>query len=101
MPMSVNPTFRGHSMLLSEMAETLGVDLAGAVRRGDIAPLDLVNRVYRCQSCSSPDICSKFIAAHKQTGARLAPCYCRNKEALEQMARVEATPSTRARSDKR
>lgn len=85
--MIVNRTFKAHSALLTRMADTLGVDLVAALSHGTVEPREMTGHVYRCLSCSSPDTCRTFINAHTDTGAKSAPCYCRNKQTLERMAR--------------
>lgn len=78
-----------HALLVDRMADTLGADLTEATQRGE-GPTEAESRdrVYRCLSCTSPDLCVKFLDAHAEmeTSARQAPGYCRNKADLERLA---------------
>ena len=78
-----------HALLVDRMADTLGADLTEATQRGEGQTEDESrDRVYRCLSCTSPDLCVKFLDAHAEmeTTARQAPSYCRNKAELERLA---------------
>lgn len=82
-----NRKFDTHAELVSSMAETVGVDLIEEIQRGNVAPEEARDRVYRCLSCTSPDLCRKFLDTHAETGAKHPPQYCRNRDELERMAR--------------
>lgn len=74
-----------HARLVTRMADALGVDLDEEIQRGRAAPEDERGRIYRCLSCTEPDLCAKFLEA-TTTPARRAPRYCRNKDELERLA---------------
>ena len=78
-----------HAELVDRMAETLGLDLAEQAQRG-CAPTEGEERerVYRCLSCTQPELCVRFLDDHAEAGtvARQAPGYCRNKVELERLA---------------
>ncbi|NVK45500.1 MAG: hypothetical protein HWE33_04275 [Rhodobacteraceae bacterium] len=82
-------TFETHARLVARMAGALGVDLEERAQRGEEASeVEARNRVYRCLSCTAPDMCVKFLDAQAEldTPAIAAPRYCRNKAELERLA---------------
>ncbi|AJE48401.1 DUF6455 family protein [Celeribacter indicus] len=82
-------TFDTHAGLVERMASALGADLEEARQRGDGPTEEEARaRVYRCISCTEPELCVKFLDAMRETGvpARAAPPYCRNKTDLERLA---------------
>ncbi len=82
-------TFDTHARLVERMTTTLGVDLEERAQRGD-GPSEDESRehVYRCLSCTEPELCSRFLDLHQELGvtAAEAPPYCRNKADLERLA---------------
>lgn len=74
-----------HADLVDRMSETLGIDMAEEVMRGNIAPEELRAAVLNCVACKDPDGCDAWLDA--QTGVAAAtPGYCRNKARLEGLA---------------
>ena len=78
--------FDKHAELVNRMAETLGVDLAEEMLRGNLPPQDLRSTVLNCMSCREAGACEAWLAEHPE-GADAAPGYCRNKERLTALAR--------------
>lgn len=74
-----------HERLVSRMADTLGLDLIAEVQRGNLAPSELRNRVFRCVGCDCAEACSEWIEAHSN-GADTAPTYCRNSQMFSDLA---------------
>ena len=74
-----------HERLVSQMAETLGLDLVEEVQRGNLAPSELRNRVFRCVGCDCTQACASWMADHVQ-GAEAAPEYCRNHQMFADLA---------------
>ncbi len=83
--MSLFERYDRHAGLVSDMADTLGVDLAEMTMTGRLTPSDHRAAVFRCIGCTQPGACAEWTAAHTE-GARHAPDYCRNKEQLERLA---------------
>lgn len=82
-------TFETHARLVERMAGALGVDLEERAQRGEEASeVEASDRVYRCLSCTAPDMCVKFLEAQAEltVPAVAAPRYCRNKSELERLA---------------
>lgn len=69
--------FDRHAGLVNKMAETLGVDLAEAVQRGELPPEELRRSVFNCMGCREADACEHWLEEH-QTGSDVTPGYCRN-----------------------
>ena len=78
--------FDKHAELVNRMADTLGVDLAEEMLRGNLPPQDLRATVLNCMGCREAGACETWLAAHPE-GADATPGYCRNKERLEALAR--------------
>lgn len=74
-----------HSMLVGRMADTLGVDLAEEMLRGNISAETWRTAVLSCTGCNNPDGCAAWLDAHSE-GADETPAYCRNKAQLEALA---------------
>ncbi|MBW6418406.1 DUF6455 family protein [Celeribacter sp. PS-C1] len=82
-------TFETHARLVERMAGALGVDLEERAQRGvEVSEVEATDRVYRCLSCTAPDMCVKFLDAQAEMGAPAlsATRYCRNKAELERLA---------------
>ncbi|SFJ94334.1 DUF6455 family protein [Celeribacter neptunius] len=78
-----------HADLVDRMSETLGLDLAEMVQRGEgPSEEESRRRVYRCLGCTDPEACVHFLDDHLGAGtkAEVAPAYCRNKLTLERLA---------------
>ena len=71
--------FDRHAALVDRMADTLGVDLAEAVQRGELPPSDLRRTVYNCLACRESDACGHWLDEHR-SGSEVAPDYCRNDD---------------------
>jgi hypothetical protein len=78
--------FDKHAELVNRMAETLGVDLAEEMLRGNLPPQDLRATVLNCMGCREAGACENWLSDHPE-GADATPGYCRNKERLEALAR--------------
>jgi hypothetical protein len=76
-----------HERLVSGMSDALGVDLVEEVQRGNLAPDELRNRVFRCLGCSDPEACGHFLADHKGEKRDATPAYCRNADMFESLTR--------------
>jgi len=74
-----------HERLVNKMADTLGVDLVEEVQRGNLAPSELRNRVFRCVGCDSADACADWLRAHPD-GTDGAPEFCRNGKMFADLA---------------
>lgn len=77
--------FDRHADLVDRMAETLGVDLAEEMLRGNLPPQDMRSTVMRCMGCREAGACAAWLDAH-EGGADATPSFCRNKERLEGLA---------------
>lgn len=69
--------FDRHEQLVGRMADTLGVDLAEAVQRGELPPEDLRRSVFNCMGCREADACGHWLEEHS-AGSDVTPEYCRN-----------------------
>jgi hypothetical protein len=76
-----------HARLVDDMADTVGVDLAELMMRGQLAPNDYRSAIYRCTACTNPTGCADWVAAHPD-GAAHAPGYCRNRTQFDLLAGV-------------
>jgi len=76
--------FDRHAELVDKMAETLGVDLAEAVQRGELPPQKLRSSVFNCMGCRQADACEHWLEEHAG-GADLTPEYCRNDALFRQL----------------
>ncbi|MBF9029203.1 hypothetical protein HKCCE3408_02235 [Rhodobacterales bacterium HKCCE3408] len=65
-----------HTALASEMAETLGKDVAGAIERDEAAAYRWRSAVLSCTRCEAPEACAAWLASHERSDA--PPSYCRN-----------------------
>jgi len=74
-----------HATLVGRMADTIGVDLAEEMQRGNFSPESWRAAVMSCTGCDNPDGCEAWLEAHRD-GAEETPGYCRNKDRLEGMA---------------
>ncbi|MCA0042810.1 DUF6455 family protein [Celeribacter litoreus] len=82
-------TFETHARLVERMATTLGVDLEERAQRGEEPSEEhAVERVYRCMSCTEPELCTRFLDLHRDLDvtAAEAPPYCRNRAELQGLA---------------
>jgi hypothetical protein len=78
--------FDKHASLVNRMAETLGVDLADEMLRGNLPPQDLRGAVLNCMGCREAGACETWLAANA-AGSEVTPSFCRNRERLEALAR--------------
>ncbi len=69
--------FNRHAGLVDRMAETLGVDIAEAVQRGELPPEELRRSVFNCMGCREAESCAHWLDEHA-AGAEATPGYCRN-----------------------
>jgi pyrroloquinoline quinone (PQQ) biosynthesis protein C len=74
-----------HADLVNRMAETLGVDLAEEMLKGNLPPQDIRSTVMACMGCREPGACAEWLEAHPE-GSDAAPSYCCNKDRLEALA---------------
>ena len=82
--MQGNKTRARHEVLMTRMAETLGVDLDAAEMRGDLPPEAREAMLLACTGCSDPAGCARHLAAHPK--AEEAPDFCRNRDLLRGLA---------------
>ncbi|MDF1618969.1 DUF6455 family protein [Pseudothioclava nitratireducens] len=73
-----------HAALMNRMAETLGVDLTEAMRRGQFSSEGWRDAVVSCASCDDPTACLHWLADHAADDPDAAPeCaapdYCNNR----------------------
>ena len=73
-----------HDALMTQMAETLGVDLDGATMRGDVPPEARAGMVTACMGCADPGACAHWLA--RTPSAKAAPSWCRNGDLLARLA---------------
>ena len=78
--------FDKHADRVNRMADTLGVELAEEMLRGNLPPQDLRATVLNCMGCREASACETWLSEHPE-GADATPGYCRNKERLEALAR--------------
>ena len=71
--------FDRHAELVNRMADTLGLDLAEAVQRGELPPEDLRRSVYACLGCREADACESWLSENAG-GSDVTPGYCRNQD---------------------
>jgi pyrroloquinoline quinone (PQQ) biosynthesis protein C len=74
-----------HADLVNRMAETLGVDLAEEMLKGNLPPQEIRSTVMACMGCGEPGACAEWLEAHPE-GSEAAPHYCRNKDRFEALA---------------
>jgi len=70
---------------MDRMATTRGIDLEETMMAGQLTPGELGDAVMACTSCSAPEACGKWLAAH-ETGATATPGYCRNADLFAELA---------------
>lgn len=68
---------RRHFWLVQKMAQKQGVDLTGAMARGDLDQADWAGMVTRCRGCTGAEACAQM---PEQGGSGELPEYCRNRE---------------------
>ena len=78
--------FDRHARLMSSMADALGHDLETEMLTGRLSPEDYRDKVLRCVGCRNAEGCAQLLATSKGF-LDAAPGYCRNKDALDAMAR--------------
>lgn len=67
-----------HARLLNGVAESLRIDLPGALAGGRITGEGLRAAVFNCTACARPDACAARLASGEPASA--APPFCRNAE---------------------
>ena len=90
-----NRVLNRHAALMNRMAETLGVDLAEALRRGSLSSEEWRDALVSCASCDDPTGCVHWLGEHgapedRSCGAPAdeAPDFCNNRL---MMARLRTT----------
>lgn len=78
-------TINLHAALVNGMAETLDVDLDGAIADGRLPVEAWRGAVLRCTGCSDPEACKRWQDGHAETGAEEAPDYCRNAALMKSL----------------
>lgn len=73
-----------HAALMTQMAQTLGVDLDAAQSHGALPPAAHAAMVTACTGCANPKACGQWLA--HTTSAKAAPSYCRNGDLLGRLA---------------
>ncbi|KPP83331.1 MAG: hypothetical protein HLUCCO07_12710 [Rhodobacteraceae bacterium HLUCCO07] len=68
---------RRHFWMVQKMARAQGLDLAGAMARGDLDQAEWAGIVKRCQSCDGAAHCARLLAGD---GPGELPGYCCNRE---------------------
>lgn len=68
---------RRHFWLAQKMARAQGLDLAGAMARGDLNQAEWAGIVARCQGCNGSETCARALA---RDGLDEVPDYCRNRQ---------------------
>lgn len=71
---------RRHFWLVQKMAQVQGLDLVGALARGDLDQADWAGMVTRCRGCDGAEQCAR-IPPDEQPGA--LPGYCCNRERFQ------------------
>lgn len=69
-----------HADLVSEMAQTVGADIGGAMEEGRLDPARYRSAVMRCTTCEAAEECPGWMASHP--GAAAAPGYCKNRDLM-------------------
>jgi len=71
-------TLQDHEILVSRMAETVGVDLDEAELRGAITPEFRDEMVLACTGCADANGCDRWLGENAKADA--TPSYCRNAD---------------------
>ena len=78
--------FDRHARLVTRMADTLGVDIEASVQQGRMLPEEFDFAVMNCMGCPTPARCEGW-TQQQDAVVGAAPAYCRNRDALEALAR--------------
>lgn len=73
-----------HMNLLGRMADTIKVDFAEALCRGQMQSEELRSAVFRCMGCARADACQGWLDIHGE-GADHTPAYCQNRDLLARL----------------
>ena len=87
-----NRTLNRHAALMNRMAETLGIDLEEALRRGKISSAEWRDALVDCVGCDDPASCVHWLAEHgapedrlKQPAEEHAPGFCNNRLMMDRL----------------
>lgn len=102
-----NRVLNRHAALMNRMAETLGVDLDEALRRGALRSEDWRDALVSCASCDDPASCVHWLGEHGAPEDRCcgapedeAPDFCNNRLMMVQLrTKLEALGSEGAPRD--
>ncbi|MEZ5685169.1 MAG: DUF6455 family protein [Paracoccaceae bacterium] len=82
-----------HAALMNRMADTLGVDLEEALRRGKLSSEHWRDALVSCAGCDDPEGCVHWLGAHQAPEDRSAampppevPDFCNNRLMMERLS---------------
>lgn len=100
-------TLNRHAALMNRMAETLGIDLEEALRRGKISSTEWRDALVDCVGCDDPASCASWLNEHAASEDRLtalpeeeAPHYCNNRLMLDRLRNALADAEQEVQSGK-
>ena len=86
-------TINRHAALMNRMADTLGVDLEEALRRGKLSSEHWRDALVSCASCDDPEGCVHWLGAHHAPEDRRAavvaseaPEFCNNRLMMNRLS---------------
>lgn len=78
---------RDHFWLTIGMSKAVGIDLAAALKSGEMPQADYAQMVTRCRRCDNPTGCRALLDQHPEL--EMAPEYCTNQAFLADLAQRE------------